>query len=83
MKRKLLAGLSGILVTLAVFAVYAIMQIRATRQECAQSLAGDSLISNPIGAVNHAITIHRPPRDVCGFGMRWFRPIGSSACFRC
>ena len=40
------------------------MQVRATRQECAQSLAGDSLISNPIGAVNHAITIHRPPRDV-------------------
>ncbi len=64
MKRILVAGSFGILVTLAVFSVYAIMQVRATRQECAQSLAGDSLISNPIGAVNHAITIHRPPRDV-------------------
>lgn len=64
MKRKLLAGLFGILVILAIFAIYAIMQIRATPQECAQSLAGDSLISNSIGAVNHAITINRPPRDV-------------------
>jgi hypothetical protein len=28
------------------------------------SSSGDDLIPQPIGSVNHAITIHRPPRDV-------------------
>ena len=29
-----------------------------------RALAGDGLIPQPIGTVNHAITVHRPPRDV-------------------
>lgn len=40
------------------------MQIKATATECAKNLSGDELIPHPIGAVSHAITIHRPPQDV-------------------
>ena len=40
------------------------MQVRATPDERARSLAGDNLIPQPIGSVNHAITIRRPPHDV-------------------
>jgi hypothetical protein len=64
MKKKLLALICGIVIALAIIAFYATMQVRATPLECAQSLAGDDLISHPLGAVNHAITIQRPPRDV-------------------
>jgi hypothetical protein len=64
MKKKLFLLICGIVIALAIFAFYATMQVRATPGECAQSFAGDNLIPHPIGAVNHAITIHRPPRDV-------------------
>jgi hypothetical protein len=64
MKKKLLALICGVVVALAIIAFYATMQVRATPLEYAQSLAGDDLISHPLGAVNHAITIRRPPRDV-------------------
>ena len=58
------------LMTLAIFAVLgagmvvADPQVHATAAERAQNLAGDELIPRPIGVVNHAITIHRSPRDV-------------------
>ncbi len=41
-----------------------ISRVRAMPDETARILAGDDLISQPIGAVNHAITIHCPPRCV-------------------
>lgn len=64
MKRKWFISLVGIAAVLLAFAIYANLQVRATSAECAEALAGDSLIAHPIGAVNHAITIQRPPRDV-------------------
>ena len=44
--------------------IYSTVQVRATSAEQDKALAGDDLIPQPIGAVNHAITIHRPPREV-------------------
>jgi len=49
---------------LAGLAIYANVQVHATAAECAQNLARDELIPSAIGAVNHAITIHRSPHDV-------------------
>ncbi len=74
MKRKLQALFLSLLVALVVFTIYATLQVRATALERAESLAGDSLISNPIGAVDHAITIRRPPRDV----WPWLVQMGST-----
>jgi hypothetical protein len=62
--KKLLLVLFGILIVFAVLAICANMQVRATADERAQTLAGDDLITQPIGSVNHAVTIHRPPHDV-------------------
>jgi len=64
MKKKLLLVLFGISLVFAVLAVCGSRQVRATPDERARTLAGDDLIPQPIGAVNHAITIRRPPRDV-------------------
>jgi hypothetical protein len=64
MKKKVLIVLSGLLVVLMVFAIYSSRQIRATPEEEARILPGDDLIPQPLGAVNHAITIRRPPHDV-------------------
>lgn len=49
---------------LAGLAIYAHVQVHATTAERAEKLAGDDLIPSPIGIVNHAITIHRPPTNV-------------------
>ena len=49
---------------LAALAIYASMQVRATPGERAMTLAGDGLISQPIGTVYQAITIRRPPHHV-------------------
>lgn len=38
--------------------------VRATADERARRLPGDELIEQPLAALNHAITIHRPPHDV-------------------
>lgn len=38
--------------------------VRADRREQEKTLPGDELISDRFGAFTHAITIHRPPRDV-------------------
>jgi proline iminopeptidase len=64
MKMKLLIAFFGVSAALVVFAIYANLQIRATPAERAQALAGDGLIPHPIGSLDHAITIRRPPRDV-------------------
>lgn len=64
---------AAILAMVAGLVIYANMQVHATATECAQNLAGDELIASPIGIVNHAITIHRPPDDV----WRWLAQMGS------
>jgi hypothetical protein len=64
MKRKILFAFFGISLVFAGLAIYASRQVRATPDERARTLAGDDLITRPIGSVNHAISIHRPPRDV-------------------
>jgi hypothetical protein len=64
MKLKLFLLLAGIVVMAAGFGFYAAMQVRATRAEAAQWLPGDNLIPQPIGVVNHAITIHASPEEV-------------------
>jgi len=53
-----------LLVVVAALAIYSSMQVRATPGEEASTLPGDDLIPQPIGSVNHAITIHRSANDV-------------------
>lgn len=64
MKKRALLGSLVTLGALGVLAIYCAMQVRATAGERTCALAGDELIPQPIGSVIHAITIHRPPRDV-------------------
>jgi len=64
MKKKVLIVLSGLLVVSAALAIYSSRQIRATPDEQARTLPGDDLIPQPLGSVNHAITIRRPPHEV-------------------
>ena len=64
MKKKVLTVLSGLLVVLIALAIYSSRQIRATPDEEARALPGDDLIPQPLGSVNHAITIRRPPHEV-------------------
>ncbi|MGA7078758.1 MAG: SRPBCC family protein [Terriglobales bacterium] len=73
MKKKMLLVLLGISIVFAVLAIYASMQVRATPDERARTLAGDDLIPQPIGSVNHAITIRRPRHDV----WPWLAQMGS------
>lgn len=63
-KKKVLIVLSAISAVLATLAIYGSMQVRATPDEQARTLPGDGLIPQPIGSVNHAVTISRPPHDV-------------------
>ena len=64
---------TAILAVLAGLAIRANVQVHASAAECAQNLAGDDLISSPIGAINHASTIHRPASDV----WPWLAQMGS------
>jgi len=64
MKTKMLILFSVMLVVLASLMVYGSKQVGATQGERAEALAGDDLIPQPIGAVNHAITISRSPQAV-------------------
>ena len=64
LKRKSLFISFGILALVAALTIYSGMQVRATTAERAKTLPGDDLIPQPIGAVNHAITIHRSPHEV-------------------
>ena len=73
MKKKGLIVLSRLLVVLTAIAIYSSRQIHATPLEEGQTLPGDDLIPQPLGSVNHAITIHRPPHDV----WPWLAQMGS------
>jgi hypothetical protein len=64
MKKKVLIVFSGILVLVAALALYSVLQVGATPNEETRTLPGDDLIPQPIGSVNHAITIRRSPHDV-------------------
>ena len=74
LRRKVLLIIAGAVAVLLAFASYAEQQVRATAAERSKPLPGDNLIPNPIGAVNHAITIHRAPHDV----WPWLAQMGSS-----
>jgi hypothetical protein len=63
MRTKMLV-VGATMTVLALAAIHANVQVRARRQEALQPLAGDHLIPQAIGSVNHAISIHRSPRDV-------------------
>ena len=73
LKKKFLLTTFGILLVLAALAICSGMQVHATPAERAKALAGDDLIPQPIGAVNHAITIHRSPHEV----WPWLAQMGS------
>ena len=64
LKRKFLFISLGILALVVALTIYSGMQVRATTAERAKTLPGDDLIPQPIGAVNHAITIQRSPHEV-------------------
>jgi proline iminopeptidase len=64
MKKKRLLAFSSVAIVFAVWCVWTSKQVRATAQEAAIHLDGDALIPNPIGVVNNAITIGRPPQAV-------------------
>lgn len=64
MKKKVLFAVCGICVALVGLAIYASWQVRASSPEKSARLAGDQLILYPVGSVNHAITIRRPPHNV-------------------
>ncbi len=72
-RKKFKLATAAIVAVIVGLTVYASLQVRATSAERAQSLAGDQLIPNPIGVVNHAITIHRPAADV----WPWIAQMGS------
>ncbi|MGB2633297.1 MAG: hypothetical protein WAM58_05120 [Candidatus Acidiferrum sp.] len=73
MKKKVLSVFSALLVVFTTLAILASRQVRATPAERARTLPGDDLIPRPLGAVNHAITIRRPPHDV----WPWLAQMGS------
>jgi hypothetical protein len=73
MKKKALAVFSGMLVVLTAIAIGSSRQIHATPGEQARTLPGDDLIPQPLGSVNHAITIQRPPHEV----WPWLAQMGS------
>jgi len=64
MRKKVPFVLSALLVVVAALAIYSSMQVRATQREEASTLPGDDLIPQPLGSVNHGITIHRSAHDV-------------------
>lgn len=64
MRKKALGVFSGMLVVLTAIAICSSRQIHATPGERARTLPGDDLIPQPLGSVNHAITIQRPPHEV-------------------
>src|ERR1035437_6587485 len=73
MKKKALVVFSGMLVVLTAIAICSSRQIHATPGEQARTLPGDDLIPQPLGSVNHAITIQRPPHEV----WPWLAQMGS------
>lgn len=71
--KKLLGVLFGTSIVCIACARIASLQVHATADESTRPLAGDDLISQPIGSVNHAITIRRPPQEV----WPWLAQMGS------
>jgi hypothetical protein len=63
-KKRFLLTTFGIATVLVALVIYSATQVHATPAERAKTLAGDDLIPQPIGTVNHAITIHRSPHNV-------------------
>ncbi len=73
-RRKAILLVVGVVATLVIALVaYASFQVRVTPAETARTLPGDDLIPNPVGTMNHAITIHRARRDV----WPWLAQMGS------
>jgi len=66
-EEEIAALLLGTPIVFAALAICASMQVRATP-------SGDDLIPQPIGSVNHAITIRPPPHDV----WPWLAQMGSA-----
>ncbi len=64
LKGKFLFISFGIFALVAALTICSDMQVRASAAERAKTLPGDDLILQPIGEVNHAITIHRSPHKV-------------------
>lgn len=62
-----------LLVVLGTFAWYSDWSVRAGPSEQVRDLSGDELIPKPVGSVNHAVTIRRPPHDV----WPWLAQMGS------
>jgi hypothetical protein len=73
MKKNAILIALGSLVVGMVWAWRAGREFLADADEQTCSLPGDELIRQPVGSVTHAITIHRPPRDV----WRWLAQMGS------
>jgi hypothetical protein len=73
LRTRILLIMAGSAAVLSASGSYADWQIRATAAEQIKPLAGDDLIRDPIGAVNHAITIRRSPHDV----WPWLAQMGS------
>jgi hypothetical protein len=63
----------AVLAGLIAFGLYSDASIRATSSERSRVLAGDEFIASPIATVTHAITIHRPPKEV----WPWLAQMGS------
>lgn len=72
-RRKGMILSAGVVAVLVGLAAYGSLQVRATLAEQALTLNGDDLIPHPIGVVNHAVTIDRPPREV----WPWLAQMGS------
>jgi len=79
MKKKVLIALCGLPAVLTAIAIYSGGRIRATPLEETQTLPGDDPIPQPLGSMNHAITIHRPPHDV----WPWLAQMGSGRAGWC
>lgn len=73
MKKKAILVGGAVMAASALIVTYGCLQVRATSAEKALALPGDDLIPHPIGVVNHAMTIHRPPNAV----WPWLAQMGS------
>jgi hypothetical protein len=71
-RTRIVIGLA-ILLGFAALAMYSGKAVRADSSERSRQLAGDELISDPIGSVTHAITIRRSPHTV----WPWLAQMGS------
>ena len=70
---KVLIALSALLVVLTALVICSSRRVHVTSEERTRTLPGDELIPQPLGAVNHAITIRRPPHEV----WPWLAQMGS------